>query len=789
MSLDILRRVDYASGPEGIVNAELVNIMAFNIANAVDYEGFDDIGEELQLRTVFEHLINFNHFTVGGTANDVEITNLAAVSTYVDGMYIKFTAKHTNTGSMTLKVNSGNALAMKMMGGDEVPAGFIRAGEDVIAIFNGTDFTVLSISDRKIIGNLNNQVEILPTGVQWIKSGAGKYNAIVSDDGSDMSIGYKGDEDEAFTKLLSFQSDGEVLLHKAGTTGASLINKFQLDGSISAIYDTMNTYQGILYPEVYDGPSLISATDVNSFVAAANSLNYKRLEYDVTIELAEGTYALNNDGGYGVKFTHINDNGDTNQKFNRLTIKAADNAEVIIEGTCRDCGDGLNEDTVFGISASNNIAIKDIKFSNATRWLMNIIMSTDIRMSNISTVEDDNWCNTWLYISGHSTVYMSHCTIHNAYQGIQGMRSTITYDHISFTADDEDHGEPAIGMAASFWGCDLIDYGYGFMNMNNYEVGISVSKCTGTIHVAFDSVVDRPLKITDSSIKSVQVNGGSCNNTAVEIQNSTIDILNVADIDNSVYAVYIKDSEIGSGYISDLYRNLYPVYIENSLLKNFQDITVAGDTEDDRGIRAINSTIHVDDIIANNVKWGCQFERCELFINGDITLTGRDDTRGDDDSFGIILNKSSLIRYLGITNINIDKFHYGVRCYNNALFNNSNLTINDVSVGLYAIYSSKIYANYATIQNCSSVAVYASDLSICKINYSDITMVNDEGVIFKAERKASIDGWDATINNPNTDMLIYSSKGAYIDMHGNADDYTLNIEPNTVTIDGTIRIS
>ena len=79
------------------------------------------------------------------SANDDYVVNLSPAPTaYVTGMQVAFKATTANTGAATLNVNGLGAKTIKKNVSTDLETGDILAGQDVICIYDGTNFQVVS---------------------------------------------------------------------------------------------------------------------------------------------------------------------------------------------------------------------------------------------------------------------------------------------------------------------------------------------------------------------------------------------------------------------------------------------------------------------------------------------------------------------------------------------------------------------------------------------------------------------------------------------------------------------
>jgi hypothetical protein len=91
-------------------------------------------------------ILLLGHYTIGGTADVRTITTGLSLAAIPTGMEIRFLTATTNTGSMTLNVDSIGAVTCKTFSGANLPAGYIRANILTVARYDGTNWII----DRQV---------------------------------------------------------------------------------------------------------------------------------------------------------------------------------------------------------------------------------------------------------------------------------------------------------------------------------------------------------------------------------------------------------------------------------------------------------------------------------------------------------------------------------------------------------------------------------------------------------------------------------------------------------------
>lgn len=77
-------------------------------------------------------------------ANDTYVVSISEITEYTEGMLIVFKAKTANTGACTVNVNSLGAKSLKMLHDQDPANNYIEAESIVMAIYDGTNFQLIS---------------------------------------------------------------------------------------------------------------------------------------------------------------------------------------------------------------------------------------------------------------------------------------------------------------------------------------------------------------------------------------------------------------------------------------------------------------------------------------------------------------------------------------------------------------------------------------------------------------------------------------------------------------------
>lgn len=92
-----------------------------------------------------------------GSTDSYVISVLPVPTSYVTGDTYIFKANTINTGACTLNVNSLGAKTIKKIGTTDLSDGDIKAGQIVIVVYDGTNFTMLNESKRGFASGATTQ--------------------------------------------------------------------------------------------------------------------------------------------------------------------------------------------------------------------------------------------------------------------------------------------------------------------------------------------------------------------------------------------------------------------------------------------------------------------------------------------------------------------------------------------------------------------------------------------------------------------------------------------------------
>lgn len=101
----------------------------------------------------------YHDYAADAGANDTyAITITPAPTAYTTGMFVAFKAATANTGACTLNVNSLGAKSLKVHGGYDPQDNYIKAGAFVIAIYDSTNFRILSVADKPFVSQSGEEI-------------------------------------------------------------------------------------------------------------------------------------------------------------------------------------------------------------------------------------------------------------------------------------------------------------------------------------------------------------------------------------------------------------------------------------------------------------------------------------------------------------------------------------------------------------------------------------------------------------------------------------------------------
>lgn len=93
-----------------------------------------------------------------GASDAYAITLSPAPTAYADGMVVQFKANTVNTGACTLNVNALGAKSLKMNKDLDPVNGYIKAGQSVTVVYDGTNFQILSVSGKPSVSQTGEEI-------------------------------------------------------------------------------------------------------------------------------------------------------------------------------------------------------------------------------------------------------------------------------------------------------------------------------------------------------------------------------------------------------------------------------------------------------------------------------------------------------------------------------------------------------------------------------------------------------------------------------------------------------
>ena len=143
---------DFNSGlPEGSTDQVLIVDDHFNMIKAAllrDINGF--VGSALI----------FGESTHSSNVYPVSLS--ISPLTYEKGMTLVMRALNANTDAVDINVASLGAQNLLMLDGTELAAGYIQAGDVVVAVYNGTEFRLVSVSMNYVETYVAAQIAVAP---------------------------------------------------------------------------------------------------------------------------------------------------------------------------------------------------------------------------------------------------------------------------------------------------------------------------------------------------------------------------------------------------------------------------------------------------------------------------------------------------------------------------------------------------------------------------------------------------------------------------------------------------
>lgn len=101
----------------------------------------------------------YHDYAADAGANDTyAVTITPAATAYTTGMVVEFKANTANTGACTLNVNSLGAKSLKVNKDLDPQDGYIKAGAIVLAVYDGTNFQIQSVSGKPSVSQSGEEI-------------------------------------------------------------------------------------------------------------------------------------------------------------------------------------------------------------------------------------------------------------------------------------------------------------------------------------------------------------------------------------------------------------------------------------------------------------------------------------------------------------------------------------------------------------------------------------------------------------------------------------------------------
>lgn len=263
------------------VEGELVNTDALNLLGRPSITLTGTVGgSEIGGYSIDESHIKPGHYfyaSASGAGGAYAVTLGGSISAYSDGLWLSFTANHTNPGGATLNVNGLGSKALGDVNGESLTGGEIQAGAKYWVQYDATAFRLISAPSKAPIlyavdtGSANTYVASVPAlDVASLTSIRG------------LIITFKATAANTGASTLNLNTLGATAIKKKGTTDLS-------SGDILAGQMVSVTYDGTAWQLVgsMDAPALPA-------VGAAGALTYP---YSMTVD-AEGRVTAKAGGVY-----------------------------------------------------------------------------------------------------------------------------------------------------------------------------------------------------------------------------------------------------------------------------------------------------------------------------------------------------------------------------------------------------------------------------------------------------------------------------------------------------------
>jgi hypothetical protein len=162
-------RVSFKAGG-AITGAATLNLNSLGAKNITKANGDSLVSGEIASNQIVEAVYDGTSFRIisglvlapavhaaplwGGAAsfssNAYSISMSPSLSSYTTGLTVRFSIANANTAAATLNINSLGAKTLKRSGGGDLYSGFLVSGMVVEAVYDGTNFIIISPTDASV---------------------------------------------------------------------------------------------------------------------------------------------------------------------------------------------------------------------------------------------------------------------------------------------------------------------------------------------------------------------------------------------------------------------------------------------------------------------------------------------------------------------------------------------------------------------------------------------------------------------------------------------------------------
>lgn len=404
----------------------------------------------------------YHDYAADAGSNDTYVITLTPAATaYTTGMVITFKANTVNTGACTVNVNGLGAKSLKMNSNLDPVDGYIKAGADVMAVYDGTNFQILSVSGKPSVSQTGEEI--------YAASAAGSDTYAVTLTPAPV----------AYVTGMTIRMKTDVANTGAATVNVNGLGAKSIVKNISTALETGDILAGQVVQLVYDGTNFqLNTTTPLSIINAMPVVN-QVIPYTVSTVVLQATgakFITNIDGSLG--FLAHNTTGNNSLSIFRLVRDSISGTYYITHTTTLS---GATDVSPFGLIATSTYLY--VHYDDGGTKKISRYDLADLANVTAMTISGSNWNNGGSGFSDGTNLYIYTSTAVVKKYTISG--TTATYDSdITYTSSGDFNSGSACSDGTSVY---ITESTSGAITIRKYALAGGSASSTTVIYIYPDA--------------------------------------------------------------------------------------------------------------------------------------------------------------------------------------------------------------------------------------------------------------------------------------------------------------